>query len=251
MRLKDKVAVVTGSSQGIGEAVALAFAAEGAKVCINYHSCATGAQQVAEWIRAMGQEAIVVQADVSQAEQVQSMIQTTRNAFGPIDILVNNAGAYPRCSWEDLTENTWDRIVDINLKSQFLCARAVSDEMCERRSGKIINVSSQAFLVGVKGLAHYTAAKGGVIGLTRAMARELGEFTVCVNCIIPGAILVPKELEVAPDRDKVHAMLMDRQAIKRRGYPEDMVGAFVFFASPESDFVTGQCLNIDGGWALY
>jgi len=251
MRLKDKVAIVTGSSQGIGAAVALAYAAEGARVCVNYYSYAEGAQQVVQRIRAQGGEAIAVQADVSQADQVQRMVRATREAFGPIDVLVNNAGSYPRCKWEDITEEIWDRIIDVNLKSQFLCAKAVTDEMCTRRSGKIINVGSVTFLVGMKNIAHYISAKGGVIGLTRALARELGEYNICVNCIIPGAIYVPRELEIAPDQEKLYEWLMERQAIQRRGTPADMAGAFIFFASPESDFITGQCLNVDGGWALY
>jgi 3-oxoacyl-[acyl-carrier protein] reductase len=251
MRLKDKTAIITGSSQGIGEAVALAFAAEGARVCVNYYSYAQGAESVVARIRAQGGQAIAVQADVSQADEVARMVQTTRNAFGPIDILVNNAAIYPRCAWQDMTEEAWDRIMDTDLKGQFLCAKAVSDEMCARRTGKIINVSSVTYLVGMKNLVHYISAKGGVVGLTRALARELGEYNVCVNCVIPGAILVPRELEVAPDQEATYAMLMERQAIQRRGVAQDMVGAFLLFASSEGDFITGQCLNVDGGWALY
>ena len=251
MRLQDKVAIVTGASQGIGEAVALAFAANGARVCVTYHTYVRGAEQVVARIQAQGGEAIAVQVDVSRGDQVARMVAATRKAFGPIDILVNNAGAYPRCRWQDLTEDIWDRMIEVNLKGQYLCAKAVSDEMCARRSGKIINVSSVTFLVGKKDLAHYIAAKGGVIGLTRALARDLGEYNVCVNCVIPGAILVPRELEIAPDQEETNAWLMERQALQRRGLPEDMVGAFLYFASSESDFVTGQCLNVDGGWAHY
>jgi len=250
MRLKDKVAIVTGSSQGIGAAVALGFAAEGAHVCVTYYSYREGGEHVVQQIRAMGRRAILVELDQSQADQVERMVAATRQSLGPIDILVNNAAMYPRCSWQEMTEEKWDRMLAVNLKGQFLCAHAVTDGMISRRKGKIINVSSVTFLAGMKNLSHYIASKGGVVGLTRGMARDLGEYGICVNAVIPGAILTAREVELAQDREATHKWAMERQAIQRRGLPEDMVGAFVFLASSDSDFCTGQSINIDGGWVL-
>jgi len=250
MRLEDKVAIVTGSSQGIGQSVALGFAAEGAHVCVTYRSYREGGERVVQQIRDMGRRAILVELDQSQADQVERMVVATRQSLGPVDILVNNAATYPRCSWQEMSEAKWDRMLDVNLKGQFLCAHAVTDEMISRGQGKVINVSSVTFLAGMKNLTHYIASKGGTIGLTRGMARELGEFGICVNAVIPGAIMTPREIELSPDSESTYKWAMERQAIQRRVLPEDMVGAFVFLASSDSDFCTGQSINIDGGWVL-
>lgn len=248
--LLGKVALITGGSTGIGAAVSERFAAEGAKVAVNAHEDYERASQFVEALQAAGNEATLVRADITSAPQVSSMIEAVRDTFGPIDILVNNAGIYPRCSWASMAEADWDSVVDVNLKGQFLCAHGCYEDMVKRRRGKIINVSSNSVLLGKRDLVHYIAAKAGVIGLTRALARELGEFGVCVNCVIPGAILVERELETYPDQEDVARRLSERQCIRRRGTPADMAGAFCFLASSDSDFITGQSITVDGGWAF-
>lgn len=251
-RLKDRVAIVTGASTGIGAAVAEAFAREGAKVVINHLGETALGKKVADRINAFSGEAIVVEADVSQANDVRNMLEQTHSLFGPVDILVNNAGIYPRDAWETLTEQQWDRVIDVNLKGCFLCAQAVCEDMKAAGYGKIINVSSIAFVGGI-GLVHYGSAKAGVVGFTRGLAVALGPHNICVNAILPGAIKVDREAEL----DSAEACANNDRAaiacqpIKRRATPVDTVGAFIFFASHESDWITGHCLTVDGGRTKY
>jgi 3-oxoacyl-[acyl-carrier protein] reductase len=251
MRLKGKVAIVTGGSRGIGRAACLGLAGEGARVVVNYVSRADKAAEVVRRIAAAGGEAFAFQADVSNAADVERMTEAACHAFGGVDILVNNAGADPRSPWDQITEDEWDRLMAVNLKSQFLCARSVVPCMKKRGKGKIINVTSIMFFVGATGLLHYTATKGGIIGLTRALARELGPDNINVNAIAPGAIQTESELEEYPDQAALAAMLAEKQCLPRRITPEDMVGTFVFLASDDSDPITGQTLLVDAGWALH
>ena len=248
--LRGRVALITGGATGIGAAIVERFASEGARVAVNVCEDEENAAAFVERLRIAGKEVVLFRADVTSATQVAEMMTAIRGRLGPIDIPVNNAGIYPRCSWESMAEADWDRVVDVNLKGQFLCAHSCYEDMVTRRSGKIINVSSNSVLLGKRELVHYISAKAGVIGLTRALARELGEFGICVNCVIPGAILVERELELYPDQEDVARRLADRQCIRRRGTPSDVAGVFCFLASRDSDFITGQSINVDGGWAF-
>ena len=253
LRLQNRVALVTGSSVGIGAAVAEAYGREGAKVVVNYHRNSEGAEATASRIRTGGGEALVCAADVSDASEVEAMVARTHQELGPIDILVNNAGIYPRQYWPDITAEQWDHVMDVNVRSIFLCAKAVYGDMQAAGYGKIINVSSIAALSGGS-LMHYHASKAAILNITRSLAGQLGSYNICVNSILPGAVRVERELEVDPDpilRAGNFAGAFRNQCLKRRMRPVDMVGAFVFLASPESDFVTGQALTVDGGMTMH
>ncbi|TMV48929.1 3-oxoacyl-ACP reductase FabG [Paenibacillus mesophilus] len=254
MRLHDKVALVTGGSTGIGREVCLAFATEGARVAVNYIGSEQKARDVVAEIEAAGGQAMAVFADVSDEAQVNAMIETVNRAWGGVDILVNNAGIYPRKAWHEITGDEWDRVQAVNLKSCFLTSKAVFPHMREKGYGKIINVSSVTFWRGQKGFVHYVASKGGVIGFTRALSREVGMHGITVNAISPGAVMTEQELLDMPDaaeREKTRLYLTEEQAIPRRQLPPDMVGAFLFLASRDSDFTTGQTVNVDGGWVMH
>ncbi|TNJ61206.1 3-oxoacyl-ACP reductase FabG [Paenibacillus hemerocallicola] len=254
MRLKDKVALVTGGSTGIGREVCLAFAAEGARVAVNYIGPEEKAKEVVSAIEAAGGHAMAVFADVSDEGQVNAMVEAVGRAWGGVDILVNNAGIYPRKEWHEITGDEWDRVQAVNLKSCFLTSKAVFPHMKDKGYGKIINVSSVTFWRGQKGFVHYVASKGGVVGFTRALSREVGMHGITVNTISPGAVLTEQELLDMPDaaeREKTRLYLEEEQAIPRRQLPPDMVGAFLFLASSDSDFTTGQTVNVDGGWVMH
>ncbi|WP_409342425.1 SDR family NAD(P)-dependent oxidoreductase [Paenibacillus sp. MBLB4367] len=253
MKLRDKVALVTGGATGIGKAVCLAYAAEGAKVVVNYWNTPEEAEQVVAAILEAGGQAMMQQADVSSAADVERMIREVGAVWGGVDIVVNNAGIYPNKTWFTITEEEWDRVMNVNLKSCFLLSKAVFPYMKERRYGKIINVSSVTFLRGQKGFVHYVASKGGIVGFTRALAREVGEHGISVNAISPGAVLTEQELLTYDEESRAESAvyLAKEQCFSRRELPSDMVGGFVFLASPDSDFVTGQLLNIDGGWVMH
>ncbi len=250
-RLADRVAIVTGSSSGIGAEVAQAFAREGARVVINHLGERSQAEAVAARIQSAGGQALVIEADVADARQVRGMIEETHAIFGGIDTLVNNAGIYPRDEWNDLTEQQWDRVLDVNLKGCYLCAHAVSPDMKTAGFGKIINVSS--IVVAAGGFVHYATSKAGIVGLTRGLAIEMGAYNACVNAVLPGAIRVERERELdsVETRERNNRDAMARQCLKRRGTATDVVGAFLFFASHESDWITGHCLSVDGGYTLY
>lgn len=251
MRLAGRVALVTGGSRGIGAAVCRAYGREGARVVVNYQRAAEQAYQVVSDIQAAGGEAIAVQADVAQAADVSRMVATARAEFGPIDVLVANAAVYPRAPWDQLDEAQWDRVMAVNLKGAMLCAQQVCPDMRARGYGKIITVSSVTAELGWGPYLHYVTTKAGLIGFTRSLAREVGKAGIRVNCIMPGAIQTEQELADFPDQAELAAFLAERQCLPQRGVPEDMVGAFLFLASAESDFITGQLLNVDGGWVHY
>ena len=247
MRLKDKVAIVTGGANGIGQAVCLGYAKEGARVIIADID-ETAGRDTADRISAAGREAKFIKCDVSMDLDVKHMVEETINTYGVIDILVNNAGIDTRYKLKEITESDWDRVLAINLKSQFLCSRRVIPSMQERKKGKIINVGSIVYYVGFIDLIPYSASKGGVIGLTRALARELGEYHINVNSIAPGAIQTERELDEFPDQEALAKDLAAKQCIPTRIKPEDLVGIFVFLASSDSDPITGQTILVDSGW---
>ena len=252
MRLQDRVALVTGAARGIGNAVARGFAAEGAKVALNYYEHEEATHQTVRDIEANGGEAFAMYADVSKADSVNAMVDAVIQRFGKIDILVNNAGIYPRKAWHQITEQEWDHVINVNLKGTFLCSQAVYPYMQQQGYGRIINVSSVTFWFGATQLAHYVASKGGIIGLTRAIAREVGQEGITVNAVTPGAVQTETELEMFADQQEEFAtMFAELQSIPRRQVSKDMVGVFVFLASDESEFVTGQTINVDGGWMMH
>lgn len=249
MKLKDKIALVTGSSRGIGKAVALAYAKEGAKVVVNYTSNEKAAKEVVKAIEKMDSQAIAVKADVAKKPETERLVQAGIDQFGRIDILVNNAGFGRPAMMLKMEEEDWDQVIDIHLKGAFLCAQAAGRHMKEQKSGKIINVSSVAGLVGTVGQINYSAAKGGVLSMTKSMARELARYNVCVNVISLGIVATDMSEKIRTD-EKLSEIYMNRILLKRFAEPEDISPAFVFFASDESNYITGQLLCVDGGYGM-
>jgi len=249
MRLRDKVAIVTGGGHGIGRAYCVRLEAEGAKVAV-VDIDKEAADKVSKDIQEQGGEALAIKADISDPASTKEMAKKTFDRFGKIDILVNNAAIFGRFSisrvpfWEISLEE-WDRVMDVNIKGAWLCACAVLPYMKAQGGGKIINQSSSAFHFGMSNYAHYVASRGAIIGLTRAMARELGEFNINVNGIAPGST----QSEENPDQARLEffKLPVSRRSIKRIEYPEDIVGTLIFLASNDSDFVTGQTIVVDGG----
>ncbi len=251
MRLKDKVAVITGAGRGIGKTIALAFGCEGADVAVVDLDKAS-AEIVVEEIRSTGRRAIAVRADVSISRDVENMAMTIAREFGGIDILINNAGIAdikPKPFFQ-VTEQEWDQIISVNLKGVFLCCKSVFPFMKETGKGKIVNISSGTYFLGAPGMIHYASSKGGIIGFTRTLSRELGEYKINVNSVAPGLTVTEGVASIlaVPGVDE---MAVGRRAIKRRQLPGDLIGAIVFLSSDESDFITGQTLVVDGGVALH
>ncbi len=249
MRLKDKVALVTGSSRGVGRSVALAYAKEGAKVIVNYSSNEKAANEVVEKIKAMGSDAIAVKADVANKNEVEAIVNAGIEKFGRIDVLVNNAGFTRPALLVNMTEEQWNAVVDIHMKGTFLCTQAVAKHMIEQKKGKIINVTSVAGVVGTVGQINYSAAKGGIISMTKSIARELARYTICCNVISLGIVETDMTKKIRTD-EKLKDIYMNRILLKRFARPEDIAPAFVFFASDESNYITGQLLCVDGGYGL-
>jgi 3-oxoacyl-[acyl-carrier protein] reductase len=249
MRLKDRIALVTGSSRGVGRAVAVAYAREGAKVMINYTSNEKAAKEAVAEIRNLGGQAEAFRADVAKKADAQAIVQATVDAFGGIDILVNNAGFTRPAMMLKMTEEQWDDVVNIHMKGPFLCAQAAAQHMSQKNSGKIINVTSVAGLVGTVGQINYSAAKGGVISMTKSMARELARYNICVNVISLGIVSTDMSEKITSD-EKLKEIYMNRILLKRFAEPDDISPAFVFLASEEGNYVTGQLFCVDGGYGM-
>lgn len=247
MRLGGKVAIVTGGARHIGSAYGRKLAAEGAAVVI---ADILNGDSVVEEIKAVGGDALALEVDVSKEEDAQRMAAAAVRAFGRIDILVNNAAIFiniQRRPFYEISAEEWDRISAVNIKGPFLCAKAVFPQMKEQRSGKIINISSSTAFSGTPLFLHYVASKAALIGMTRSLAREVGAYGICVNAIAPG--LVQHEGQNAPQEFTDFQLKM--RSLKRLQTPEDLLGVLTYFASPESDFVTGQTLIVDGGSVFY
>ena len=237
--LENQVALVTGAAKRMGRSIALRLAAEGADIAINYESSKPEALQVVEEIKALGRRAIAVQGDVSQRSDVQKLFATVEAEFGGLDILVNNAGMFFAAEFEALTEEQWDRILDTNLKSQFLCCQTAAPIMKRRGRGRIINISSLGGLLPWPAYTHYCVSKAGSIMLTRCLARALGP-EITVNSVAPGTIQFPGE---APDQDYIRKV-----PLHRTGTGDEIAQAVFYLAT--ADFVTGQILAVDGGRSL-
>lgn len=247
MGLTGKCAVVTGASRGIGRAIALQLASEGAKVVVNYSGSEQKAQEVVKEIKANGGEAIAVQANVADTISVQNLMKTALDTYGSIDILVNNAGITRDNLLMRMKDDEWDDVINTNLKGVFLCTKAVTRQMMKQRAGRIINISSIVGVAGNAGQANYVAAKAGVIGLTKTTAQELASRNILVNAIAPGFITT--EMTEGLPEDLKEGMLK-QIPLAKLGQPEDIAKAVVFFASDSSNYITGQTLQIDGGMVM-
>jgi len=247
---KDQVALITGASSGIGHATALAFAAQGARVAVNYLKNQAGSEQAVKAVRARSGEAVAIRADVTSSADVQAMIEAVRKRWGRVDILVNNAGdLLARRSLADMTEDYWDAIFDLNLKSVFLCVKAVWEEMAARRSGCIVNVSSIAGRNGGgPGAGAYAAAKGGLLTYTKGLARELAAYGVRVNGVAPGVIATPYHERYSPP--ELFQKYVSTVPLGRAGTSEEVAEVIVFLASPAARYITGETVEVNGGMLM-
>ncbi|MEK5485542.1 MULTISPECIES: 3-oxoacyl-[acyl-carrier-protein] reductase [Lysinibacillus] len=246
-KLEGKVAVVTGASRGIGRAIAVKLAEEGAKVVVNYSGSQAKAEEVVEMIQANGGEAIAVQASVSQTEEVTALMDAAVKTFGSLDILVNNAGITRDNLLMRMKEDEWDDVLNTNLKGVFLCTKAVTRQMMKQRAGRIINISSIVGVAGNAGQANYVAAKAGVIGLTKTTAKELASRNILVNAIAPGFIETEMTEQLPEDIKKG---MLTQIPLAKLGQPEDIAKAVAFLASNDANYMTGQTLHIDGGMVM-
>ena len=249
MRLKGKVALITGSSRGVGRAVALAYAREGANIVVNYASNKNAAEEVVAAIQEMGSRAIAFKADVAKAAEAEALVEKGIEEFGQLNILVNNAGFSKPAMLVKMSEDQWDQVVDIHLKGAFLCSQFASRHMTEAKRGKIINVTSVAGIVGTVGQINYSAAKGGLISFTKSAARELARYNICVNIISLGIVATDMTEKIRTD-EKLREIYMNRILLRRFAEPDDISPAFVFFGSDESNYITGQLLCVDGGYGM-
>ncbi len=245
---------MTGSNRGIGRGLAEAFAKAGALVVVNYPSNQNDifrkeACEVVENIKASGSEAIAVEADVVIKAEVENLVSAAVEKFGRVDVLVNNAGFTRPAMMLKMTEDEWDQVVDIHLKAPFLCSQAVARVMKEQKNGRIINVTSVAGIMGTVGQVNYSAAKGGILSLTKSLARELARYNICVNAVSLGVVATDMTLKIRTD-EKLKEIYMNRILLGRFAETEDISPAFIFLASDDSNYITGQLLCVDGGYGM-
>jgi len=248
-KLEGKAAVVTGGGRGIGRAICLAFAKEGANVIVNYATRDQPALEVVDLIQKMGRKAVAVKGNVAVKADAERIIQAAAQNFGRVDILVNNAGATKPAMLTKMTEEQWNEVIDIHLKGPFLCTQLASKHMIEHKYGRIVNVTSVAGLVGTKGQINYSSAKGGVIALTKSAARELADYGITVNVILLGIVATEMTEKIRTD-PKLQEIYLRRILLNRFADTEEIVPAFVFFASDDSRYITGQLLCVDGGYGM-
>ncbi|UPM55239.1 SDR family NAD(P)-dependent oxidoreductase [Gottfriedia acidiceleris] len=244
MKLQGKVAIVTGSGKGIGKEIVQKFVKEGAFITVtdlNKQTCEETANEIIQ----SGGKAISVAGDVSKAEDARNIVEKTMEAYGKVDILVNNAGILKDVLIKDMEEDDWDKVIDVCLKGAFLCSKYVSKYMMEQNYGKIINISSRAYL-GNPGQSNYSSAKAGIVGLTRSLAKELGKFNINVNAVAPG-LIETDALRSHPKYEKIKELQKKDTPIKRIGLPEDVANAVLFFSSEDSAYITGDILHVSGG----
>jgi 3-oxoacyl-[acyl-carrier protein] reductase len=249
MKLKDRVAIITGASRGIGSAIAKRFAMEGAKVVVNYSKSEGKASRLVDEIRKNGGQALAVRADVSKSDEVKQLVKKTVDTYGRVDILVNNAGVMFQNTFLDATEEIWDKTIDTNPKGAYLCSREVAPIMLKQKKGKIINISSNSGIYHPSALrfVEYVVSKAGMNGLTRALALKLGPY-VNVNAICPGWI----KTEMVGDTDpEIERMVLEETALKRFGTADEVANAALYLASDESDFVAGELHMITGGRGMH
>lgn len=250
MRLAGKVAIITGAGAGIGRATALFFAKEGAEVVVADCDPEKGAKSV-RLIKENGGVAIFVQVDVSKAANVKNMVKTTVETYGKLDILINNAGIYAQANVVEVAEEEWDWILDVNLKGVFLCSKYSIPEMIKGGGGSIVNIGSEAGIVGIKNQVAYNVSKSGVIALTKSMAIDFAAHNIRVNCVCPGTTetpLVEAALERAPDPAAARRAVEEVRPANRLGRPEEIAAGILYLASDESPYATGSILSIDGGY---
>lgn len=249
MRLKDRVAIVTGAGQGIGRAIALKLAEEGAKVGVADLNPATATAVAAE-IKAGGRGAIALPVDITSLGQVQAMVQKVIDAFGTVDILVNNAGWDKIEPFLNNTEETWDKVIAVNFRGPINCFKAVLPHMVERQYGKIVSITSDAGRVGSSGEAVYAGAKGGIIAFSKTIAREMARYKINVNCVAPGPTQTPLFAGVASANPGLAESLQKAIPFRRLARPEDIAGAVAFLVSDDAAFITGQTLSVSGGLTM-
>jgi 3-oxoacyl-[acyl-carrier protein] reductase len=245
--LTDRVAIVTGGSRGIGRAISTALAAAGATIVVNYRGNAAAADETIAAITASGGKAIAIQADVANGDDVKRLFSEVNSAYGRLDILVNNAGITRDTLMMRMKDDDWDAVLDTNLKSQFLTTRAAISTMVRARYGRIINITSVVGLMGNAGQANYAAAKAGIIGFTKSVAREIGSRSITVNAVAPG--FIDTEL-TAVLNDDMREALKKQIPLGRLGSPEDVAGVVTFLASDQAAYITGQTFNCDGGMVM-
>ncbi|ANU22874.1 3-oxoacyl-[acyl-carrier-protein] reductase [Planococcus donghaensis] len=246
-KLAGKTAIITGGSRGIGAEIARKFAADGAKVVVNYSGSQEKAEAVVADIEANGGNAIAVKANVADAESVKAMVDETMKTFGSVDILVNNAGITRDNLMMRMKDDEWDDVININLKGVFICTKAVTRQMMKQRSGRIVNIASIVGVMGNAGQANYVAAKAGVIGLTKTTARELASRGITANAVAPGFITTDMTEQLSDDVQKT---MMGQIPLGRFGAPEDVAKAALFLASDDASYMTGQTLHLDGGMVM-
>jgi 3-oxoacyl-[acyl-carrier protein] reductase len=247
MTLQGKVAVVTGASRGIGKAIAVELGKHGAKVVVNYSRSTEGAEEAVSAIKATGGEAVAVQADVADVKAAASLIKAATDSFGRLDILVNNAGTTRDMLIAMMSEDDWDVVIRTNLKSAFNCSKAAVKTMMRQRSGRIINISSVSGVMGNGGQTNYSASKAGLIGFTKALAREVAARNITVNAIAPG--FIPTDLTSSLS-DELRNETMKMIPLGRWGTVEEIAHAVAFLASDQAGYITGQTLNVDGGMVM-